>query len=145
MDHYTSSSVTLQSFDQTYTQNIRPKLEAIDLFLKSSEAPYVSTEVASVLEVEHAELLNTMTENNIIELNRLTFFHVIFYLSSDICQLITKQWKYHNCKAYSAQMISDIYRLNIHKVRSAFEEMGTELITDVELMDVFKRIHTTVF
>lgn len=145
MDHYTSSCVTLQSFDQTYTNSIRPKLEAIDLFLKSSEAPYASTEVASVLGVEHAELLNTMNENNIVELNRLTFFHVIFYLSSDICKLITKQWKYQGYKSYSPQMISDIYKLNIHKVTSAFEEIGTELITDVELMEVFKRIHTTVF
>lgn len=145
MDYYTSSCVSLQSFDQIYTTTIRPKLEAIDLFLKSSEAPFSNKEAASVLGVTLTELLNTMKENDIVELNRLTFFHVIFYLSSDICRLITKQWKYQGYKSYSPQMISDIYKLNLHKVTSAFEEMGTELISDVELMEVFKRIHTTVF
>ena len=145
MDYYTSSCVSLQSFDQIYTTTIRPKLEAIDLFLKSSEAPFSNKEAASVLGVTLTELLNTMKENDIVELNRLTFFHVIFYLSSDICKLITKQWKYQGYKSYSPQMISDIYKLNLHKVTSAFEEMGTELISDVELMEVFKRIHTTVF
>ena len=63
MDHYTSSCVTLQSFDQIYTNAIRPKLEAIDLFLKSSEAPFSNREAASVLGVTHTELLNTMKEN----------------------------------------------------------------------------------
>lgn len=145
MDYYTSSCVSLQSFDQIYTNTIRPKLEAIDLFLKSSEAPFSNKEAASVLGVTLTELLNTMKENDIVELNRLTFFHVIFYLSSDICKLITKQWKYQGYKSYSPQMISDIYKLNLHKVTSAFEEIGTELISDVELMEVFKRIHTTVF
>lgn len=145
MDYYTSSCVSLQSFDQIYTTTIRPKLEAIDLFLKSSEAPFSNKEAASVLGVTLTELLNTMKENDIVELNRLTFFHVIFYLSSDICKLITKQWKYQGYKSYSPQMISDIYKLNLHKVTSAFEEIGTELISDVELMEVFKRIHTTVF
>lgn len=145
MDYYTSSCVSLQSFDQIYTSTIRPKLEAIDLFLKSSEAPFSNKEAASVLGVTLTELLNTMKENDIVELNRLTFFHVIFFLSSDICRLITKQWKYQGYKSYSPQMISDIYKLNLHKVTSAFEEMGTELISDVELMEVFKRIHTTVF
>ena len=145
MDYYTSSCVTLQSFDQIYKHSIRPKLEAIDLFIKSSEAPYSSNEVASVLGVEHAELLNIMNKNNIVELNRITFFHVILDLSSDICKLITRQWKYHTHETYNAQMISDIYKLNIHKVQGAFEDLGTQLITDVELMDIFKRIHTTVF
>ena len=145
MDHITRRCVTLQSFDQIYTNAIRPTLEAIVLYLKSSEAPFSNREAASVLGVTHTELLNTMKENDIVELNRLTFFHVIFYLSSDICKLITAQWKYHSCKSYNAQMIADIYKLNLHKVTSAFEEMGTEFITDVELMDVFKRIHTTVF
>ena len=145
MDYYTSSCVSLQSFDQIYTTTIRPKLEAIDLFLKSSEAPFSNKEAASVLGLTLTELLNTMKENDIVELNRLTFFRVIFYLSSDICKLITKQWKYQGYKSYSPQMISDIYKLNLHKVTSAFEEMGTELISDVELMEVFKRIHTTVF
>ena len=145
MDYYTSSCVSLQSFDQIYTTSIRPKLEAIDLFLKSSEAPFSNQEVASILGVTLTELLNTMKENDIVELNRLTFFHVIFCLSSDICKLITKQWKYQGYKSYSPQMISDIYKLNLHKVTSAFEEIGTELISDVELMEVFKRIHTTVF
>ena len=145
MDYYTSSCVSLQSFDQIYTTTIRPKLEAIDLFLKSSEAPFSNEEAASILGVTLTELLNTMKENDIVELNQLTFFHVIFCLSSDICRLITKQWKYQGYISYSPQMISDIYKLNLHKVTSAFEEIGTELISDVELMEVFKRIHTTVF
>lgn len=145
MGHFTKSSITLQSYEQIYNTSIRPKLEAIDLFIKSNEMPYKTEEAASILDLELTELINIMKENNIIELNAMTFFHVIYHASSEICKLISRQWQYQGVDSYTPQAVSDIYGLNLHNVTSAFKELNADCVAAHELIDVFKRIHTTVY
>lgn len=143
--HYTSGDILLQSYEQIYNTSIKPKLEAIDIYLKEDHAPYYHHEVAQLLDIELDELHDLMQTLNITELDKVHFFSIIFNASSSICQLIKRQWQYSNQSTYSPEIVADIYKLNLNKVRCAFDDLQTETIEVTELTQVFKRIHQTVF
>lgn len=145
MDKSTTSCVRLIGFDKIYRQSIQTKLENIDIFLKENTSPFHVYEVANVLEIETTELYRLMETLQITELDSSNFFLIVLNASSEICKLISKQWKYAHMDAYTPEIVAEIYMLNIHKVKSAFAELGMDLITDAELIEVFKRIHLTVF
>ena len=145
MDKHTLSCVRLVSFDKIYTKSIRPKLENIDIFLKENTSPFHIYEVANILEIETNELCALMKTLEITTLDTDNFFTIILNASSEICKLVSRQWKYAKTGAYTPEMIAEIYTLNIHKVKSAFAELSVDLVTDMDLIEVFKRIHLTVF
>lgn len=145
MAYHIDSFVALHSFDHIYATTIKPKLEEIDIFLKTNEAPFSQQAVADLLNVTYPQLLNTMQTNAIIELNNINFFQIIAYLQSPICTLISKQWKYNFLDKYTPEVISDIYNLEYSKVKLAFEEIGASTVDPSNLSCIFKRIHVTVF
>lgn len=145
MDQFASYRISLINFNEVYDETIRPKLEAIDLFLKSNSSPYTADEVACLLEIDINILLNTMEQLEITALDKLNFFTLIFHLPHEICKLIQRQYRYILCKEYTPEMIAFIYNLNISKVKSAFDDLKVDTITSHELPDIFKRIHMTVF
>ena len=145
MDNFASSYMSLTSFDQIYNTNIKPKLEAIDIFLKSAVVPYNIDEVASLFGTNTENILKVMAELGITTLDRLSFFELINHLPHDICHLIQRQWQYLNASHYTAEMIADIYMLNIHKVKCAFNDLKVNFVEESELMDVFKRIHISIY
>lgn len=145
MDKHQASYVRLMSFDQIYASSIRPKLEIIDIFLKENTSSFHVYEVADILEIETNELVTLMKTLQITTLNADNFFTIILNGSSEICQLVSRQFKYAQTTFYTAEMIAEIYMLNIHKVKSAFADLGVEVISNLELTEVFKRIHLTIF
>lgn len=145
MDKHTTGCIRLVSYEEVYNTSIKPKLEAIDVFLKENSAPFNIYEVSSILEIETDELTNLMNTYHITSLDSITFFTIVLGASSEICKLISRQWRYAMHKIYTPEMIAQIYKLNIHKVYYAFEELGIEEIPDTELIEVFKRIHLTLF
>ena len=145
MDKHITSCVRLLSFEQIYQESIRSKLETIDLFLKENTAPFQVYEVAHVLEIETDELTSIMEALQITEIDSVRFFTLVFNASSDICKLLARQWKHSQTDTYTPEMIAEIYNLNIHKVKNAFVDLSVDFVTNVELMDVFKRIHLPVF
>lgn len=142
---YLSRDITLQSYDQIYNTSIKPKLEAIDVFLKEDHMPYYHHEVAHLLDLELDELSDLMKALNITELNKVHFFSLVLNANSEICQLIRRQWRYSNQSTYSPEMVADIYNLNLHKVQCAFEDFEADEIKTTELTQIFKRIHQTIF
>lgn len=145
MDHLFSTPPSLVSFKQIYLQNISPKLQAIDLFLKTTEGSYPVDQIALVLGMKVEEVSDIMAKTEIMEITLVDFFTIVSYSSSYICRLIQRQWKYSSAPFYTPYMISYIYELNIDKVQNAFESFGKEYIAESELMDVFSSIHSPIF
>lgn len=145
MDNFFTNGLSLVPFKQIYAQNITPKLQEIDLFLKTSEAPYKPSDVACILQCSEDEINSIMNQNNITSIRLVDFFTIVANCHSYICRLISRQWKYMNFTHYTANMISDIYEINLHKVEAAFKDMQVETISEYELMDIFSRIHTPIY
>lgn len=145
MDNFSTNGPSLVPFKLIYAQNITPKLETIDLFIKTTEAPYSISQVASILHTSEEDIVNIMTTHEIETITLLELFTIISHCSSYICGLIRRQWKYVNCSSYTPSIIAEIYEINLHKVEAAFKELEVNTIAADELMDVFSRIHTPVY
>ncbi len=145
MNHYTTSSIKLLSFAQIYTESISPKLRAIDIFLKENSSPFQVYDVSRVLEIETDELSYLMEIHQITQIDAINIFTLMLNASSEICQLIGRQFKYGQTNTYTPEMIATIYHLNVHKVRNAFVDLNIEFATDMELPEIFKRIHLVAF
>lgn len=145
MDHLSPNPPVLVSFKQIYIQNISPKLQAIDLFLKTTEGHYPVSDMAVVLGMSTDEISKIMKEVGIASIQLIDFFTIVFHSSSYICRLIKRQWKYASAPFYTPYMISYIYELNIDKVQSAFEQLKQEYIREQDLMDIFSLIHTPIY
>lgn len=145
MDNFARSYMSLTTYDQIYNTNIRPKLEAIDIFLKTAVAPYDIDKVATLFETTTHNITKVMDNLNLTILDRSSFFTLIYHLPHDICHLIKRQCQYKNSSFYTAEMIAHIYTLNIHKVTHAFEKLGVTIIYEHELLEVFKHIHISIF
>lgn len=141
MDYSVNNNLSLISYEQFYNHHWRPKLEAIDLFIKEKEVPFNIYEVRQLLEIELYELTELMKTHNIKEINDSNLFTLILNASSPICMLIQRQWQYKTCTHYCPETIAHIYKLNLHKVKAAFDDLDLSLITDCQLMEIFKRIH----
>ena len=144
-NYYTNSCIQLTSYDQIYLHELKPKLMALDLFLKQNDAPFHIYEIADILEIEAKEITDFMTVYHFTELDTITLFSFIMQSSSEIGGYILRQCKYHAVTHYTAEMIAEIYKLNLHKVQTAFNDLNTALVTNAELIEVFKRIHVTRF
>ncbi|MEG0325084.1 MAG: hypothetical protein RR618_01010 [Cellulosilyticaceae bacterium] len=145
MNNFFTNGPSLVPFKQIYAQNITPKLQEIDLFIKTSEAPDALSDVSSILQCSEDEVKYIMNQNDITAIQLVDFFTIVSSCSSYICRLISRQWKYVNFNDYTATMISDIYEINLHKVEAAFKDMQVETISEYELMEIFSRIHTPIY
>ena len=145
MAKHITSSVRLISFDKIYINSICSKLESIDIFLKENTSPFHVYEVANILEIEPSELSDLMHTLQITTIAYDDFFTIILNASSELCKLVARQWKYAKLDTYTPEIIAEIYMLDIHKVKSAFAELSVDLVTDVEFIEVFKRIHLVEF
>ena len=145
MDNYLNSHVQLISYDQIYLNELKPKLIALDLYIKESESSFHIYEIADILEIETSELLSYMEKYHIDKFDTLSLFQFMFESTSEICGYISRQWKYRLLTRYTPEIIAEIYNLNLHKVQRAFDDLNTTFVTDDELIEVFKRIHLTRF
>lgn len=145
MENYINSRMQLISYDQIYMNKLKPKLMALDLYIKECKSSFHVYEIADILEIETSEILSFMETHHIESFDLLSLFQFMFESSSEICGYISRQWKYHAITHYSPEIISEIYNLNLHKVQCAFDDLNTTFVTDDELMEVFKRIHVTRF
>lgn len=145
MDNLFTSEPSLIGFDLIYKQNITPKLQAIDLFLKTTDAPYSALDVAQCLHMSFEQIMHIMKESHITNITRLDFFTIVSKSSSHICLLIQRQWQYAYQKLYSPQMIAYIYELNINKVIAAFKEFEKEYIHEDDLLNLFSYILVPIF
>ena len=144
MKYFSAEPIQLIRYEKVYTTSIKPKLEAIDFFLKETKAPFHIYEVAKILEIEISELKSLMTLYHIDFLDTISFFTIVTNGSSDICKLISRQWRYAYSNTYTPEIISEIYGLDLHKVCLAFDDLGVKQITDSELTEIFRRIHVMV-
>lgn len=145
MDHLFSSPPVLVSFRQIYDQNIAPKLQEIDLFLKTTHAPYPVQQVAELLGVTKEAIISIMSQLDINSISKIEFFSIVSECSSYICGLINRQWKYVGTTFYTPSIIAYIYELNEEKVIDAFHSLDKDYIHESSLPELFEKISTPIF
>lgn len=145
MENQSSSDSMVVSFKTIYNQNIAPKLKAIDLLLKTTDAPYTPEDVATVLQMSIDEVTTIMMAHQIATISLVDFFTIVSYSSSYICKLIQRQWRHSSVTFYTPEMIAYIYELSVDKVKAAFSALNVSMIHSEDLMQLFSQIHISIF
>ncbi|NLP46023.1 MAG: hypothetical protein GX347_03135 [Epulopiscium sp.] len=136
--------MTKTTFLEVYQKNIAPKLEKIDLFLKTEPEHLNIHTTASLLYISEEEVNEIMKREKISSINPATFFMIMYHGSSELCKLLKREWERKSPVEYSIEDISYIYNLPPHKVYSAVDTLGIENITSETIYELFSCIHLDI-
>lgn len=129
-----------KNFLEAYENEIAPKLKEIDILLKSSEYPLTTEEVSRVLCITKEEILSIMNNENINEINKLTFFQIMTKGNSYICKLFNRELECGSPHFYSVEDISYIYNIDKKLIDNACNFLGINNITSSTLPLIFVQI-----
>ncbi|WP_010168935.1 hypothetical protein [Candidatus Epulonipiscium viviparus] len=131
---------TTTNFYEIYKHYIQPKIQNLDLLLKTTSPPFDVDEVIEVLDISKEEFLSIQAELEIKEIDKKTFFKILNNSTSYIGNLVTRQFQLGTSGVYTPESIAHIYALDPPSVQKAFNTLGYMRATDRNLHIVFKHI-----
>jgi len=124
--HTMTGTVT---FLEQYRRCIRPRLEAIDIFLRTAKAPYAPGEAAALLSLPCAEAAD-----------KAGFLHLLFTGESALCRLVQREAERGAPVLYTPADIAYIYNIQYEAVGRACDDLHMREATALLLPDIFARI-----
>ncbi|MCL2698703.1 MAG: hypothetical protein FWE68_00145 [Defluviitaleaceae bacterium] len=128
--------MTKTSYLEVYTDEISPRLKAIDLQLKSGEDIDTDT-AADLLDLTADELrvlgvVRSVTPEEFLTLMRRG--------PSGICGLYRRELERRSPVTYTADDIAYIYGLDHELVNAAFDKLNASAVTEYMLAEIFAEI-----
>lgn len=118
---------------------IAPKLQDIDLFIKTEE-DYDIKKMANLLHISVNEVKDIIYQNDISEINKITFFDIMLRGSSEICKLFNRELERSNFINYSIDDISYIYDLTEEQICDAKCKSCIDTITSENIRILFSNL-----
>jgi len=128
------------SYLDTYLEKIVPKLQEIDVYIKSEEGYFDIEHVADVLELSEAEVLEIMRICNIHHIGKREFFKIMEAGSSWICGFYRRELECGSPLAYTRKNIAYIYQIDIDKLNSVCDSLGISEVTSYTLPYLLAKI-----
>ena len=126
------------SYLEVYIDEIIPRLQAIDLRLKSGDDFDIAT-VANLLDITEEEVIFLRRgESGYIDAHE--FLELMRLGSSDVCGMYRRELERRSPIIYTAEDIAYIYGLEPERVHAAFEKLNASAITEYLLPEVFAEI-----
>ncbi len=125
-----------------YNSTLAPKLQSIDLFLKTEESDeYTIDTVSELLNLSMDEIETIMQHANMKVINRLSFFIIMQNGSSEICKMFSRELQRKLPATYTYFDISYIYQIPYDVVKEAAEEANIHDITTDNINTLFSYIY----
>ena len=121
------------SYLHTYLEKIVPKLQEIDIYIKSAEGCLDMRDVANVLELSESEVLEIICANNIKRIEQRDFFRIMETGSSFICGLYRRELECGSPFIYTRKNIAYIYQIDIDKLDLVCDSLGISEVTSYTL------------
>ena len=128
------------SFLEVYREYIVPKLQEIDIFLKSSEEPLRVEDVAEILNIDGDNLDGIMVDIGISEISRAAFIEIMKRGDSHICRLFRRETEIGSPPTYTHDQIAYIYNLDKNQVKNACKKLKIGEATAFTMPMVFAEI-----
>lgn len=129
-----------QNFWNYYIKKISPKLQQIDILLKT-ETHNISTKTTSLLlGIEENEIRKIMLSKNISQITSTNFFTIVLNGKSYICDIIQREFILNSPENYTASDISYIYNLDYSNIEKAFTFLNIETVSSNYLKSIFIQI-----
>ncbi|MCT4596876.1 MAG: hypothetical protein N4A50_03215 [Vallitalea sp.] len=134
----------MTTYLEYYNTNLSPKLQEIDLFLKTEEDNIIDiNDVSKLLEITKSEIKEIMSVNGLNDITKHSFFIIMLNGSSDICKLFARELQVSIPDYYSISDISYIYQLPYESVLKAAKQASIEDkdITSKNINELFAYIY----
>ena len=128
------------SYLHTYISKITPRLQEIDLFIKSSGDVLNPVRVAHILELSENEVAEIARKKNILRISRQNFFEIMAMGSSFICGLYRREIECGSPYIYTRADIAYIYQIDIDQINSTCDALGIHEVTAYTLPDLLAQI-----
>lgn len=129
-----------QNFWNYYIKKISPKLQQIDILLKT-ETHNISTKTTSLLlGIEENEIRKIMLSKNISQITSTNFFTIVLNGKSYICDIIQREFILNSPENYTASDISYIYNLDYSNIEKAFTFLNIKTVSSNYLKSIFIQI-----
>lgn len=131
----------MSTYLQYYNENIAPKLQKIDLFLKTEQSETFSPDIISeLLDISTDEVEKLIDIFEISSLDRISFFILMQHGSSPLCKLFSRELQRKVPHFYSFYDISYIYQIPYEIIVEAASTAGLNSITQDNLNILFENI-----
>jgi hypothetical protein len=131
----------MSTYLQYYNENVAPKLQKIDLFLKTEESETLSPDIiCELLDISIDEVDDLIDTYKISNLDKISFFIIMQNGSSEICKMFSREIQRKIPHFYSFYDISYIYQIPYEIVVDAAVSAGLNSITQQDLNDLFEHI-----
>ena len=134
------SKMKCDNFWEKYTSEISPKLEEIDIYMRSGTDYYDADEVSRLLYIPKEEVKSIMEKENLKRLDKNTFFVIMKKGSSKLCTMFSRELSLGIPSSYTPDDISYIYDLDIEKVLKACKRIGKSSFTVCAPRELFLNI-----
>ncbi|MCL2616050.1 MAG: hypothetical protein FWD96_00230 [Defluviitaleaceae bacterium] len=124
----------------TYISRITPKLQEIDIYLKSSGEILYAGHVAKLLDLTEHEVAEITHANSITHITPQNFFRVMAQGSSFICGLYRREVECGSPFTYTRSDISYIYQIDIDQLNETCDALGIHEVTAYTLPELLARI-----
>lgn len=127
------------SYWDIYTHDIMPRLQQIDVLLKTTDKIQPAS-AASALSITLSELYLLMGCLHISALTHKTLPLIMQNGSSKICRFFARELKLGCIDTYLPAQLAYIYNLDKAAVEKAFKSLGITAADSSLLKDIFKKI-----
>jgi hypothetical protein len=127
------------TFLEEYRENIEPRIEEIDIYLKAGDGFSVGC-VARLLSLCTEEVLAIMAGIGAFDIDRRVFLHIMATGSSRICDLFRRELALNSPPTYTSDDISYIYNLDLQDVKNAYQKLQIREATAFTIPMVFAKI-----
>ena len=126
-----------RSFWEDYKTNIMPKLEEIDIVLKTFEEALTIGKVSEILLISQEEISRILRDESIQIIDKESFLRIMQKGSSFICNIFRREVECGSPHIYSKENIAYIYDIPLEKIEYACRVLEIEIITSGVLPLVF--------
>ncbi len=131
----------MKTYLQYYNEEIRPKVEAMDILLKCETEPYEKKQVAYVLCISEEQLSYILNKQKLNWITKGVFFHLISQIKTPFCSLIHKAMQHGLLEAYTIDEISYIYNIERRYLEQEAKKLKKKSFSNEELELLFHHIY----
>lgn len=124
-----------------YQNNIVPRLNEIDLFIKTKPSPYTKKDTIKLLNISNRELEELMKKNGITEITSEAFMIIMKNGSDELCRIFKRELEWGLTKYYSPEQVSYIYNIDIDIILNAYAQMGVSKLHHGLLETLFSNVY----
>jgi len=128
------------NFWNYYIKNISPRLEQIDILIKTKSCNISKKTASILLDINEHEVEAIMFNKNIKHITSENFLSIMLNGKSYICNILKKEFKKRNKENYTAEDISYIYNIDYNKTKNAFKFLNIKTISSDSIKAIFIQI-----